>query len=145
VTRRTALVLLVLAFVAAFTVAANAGDSPATKPAATRSAPLAEESGKAADLSLTAAETVPPLRDPIKPKPKPTPKHKPKPRVTPAPVMTAPTATPTPAWTPTPTATPQYVAPAPRYVPPRRTATPKPAPTAPPEPSGDFDSSGDTP
>jgi hypothetical protein len=100
--------------------------------------PLVEHPGAAPRLSLVAAQRVPALRDPRRPKPKPKPKpkrHKVAAAPKPAPVQTVPAATAVP--TPTPAAT---AAPAPRYVPPARTPTHTPKAT--PAPSGSFDTSG---
>ena len=142
-TPRVTVLLVVLAFSMAFGLQAL-GKSAAPKAAVgARAASNVEQPGPRPELSLTAAHSVPALRDPRKPKPKPKPKRKPKRHVVPAPepavVVAKPTATPTP----TPASTPTYIPTpaAPRYVPPAR--TPAPTPKSTPEPAGDFDSSGD--
>jgi outer membrane biosynthesis protein TonB len=148
VTRRTALLLIGLAFACTFAVQALAGGSSA-RPAATdssRSPLVAEEPGPEADLSLAAAPKVPALRDPQRPKkrrvPKPPAKKPTAPKRVPPPAPAV--VAPAPTAVPTPVPTPRYVpTPAPRYVPPpRSTPRPTPAPTTPP-PSGDFDTTGE--
>ena len=136
-TPRITVVLVSLAFSLAFGLQALAGSAAPKAAVGSRPASAVEQPGPRPELSLTAAHSVPALRDPRKPKPKPKPKPKRKPKrhVVPAPepavVVAKPTATPT--YVPTPAA--------PRYVPPAR--TPAPTPKSTPEPAGDFDSSGD--
>jgi hypothetical protein len=137
VTPRTAVVLVSLVFSVAFGLQAL-GSSPAPKAAAeTRPAPVDEQPGALPDLALTAARSVPALRDPRKPRVRRRPIAAAAPTLAPVHVTATPTPVPTPA--PTPVA-PRYVPPpAPRYVPPPPR---KPAPTPAPQPSGQFDGSG---
>ena len=163
--RRTALLLVAVAFGLTFCVQAllGGGSSPA-RPAEAKgnaSATVAAEAPAAQpDLRLVAAGAVPALRDPRQPRKRRAPASKPArkkkpsahkvvkaaPKLAPAPVMrAAPVA-------PTPTVAPRYIPPAPpRSAPapkPKRAAPkpkPTPAPTATPVTSGEFDNFGDEP
>lgn len=141
VTPSVAVVLVALVFSVAFWLPAL-GSSPAPKAVAERPALAAEPPGARPDLSLTAARSVPALRDPRKPRvhrrPKRQPVTAPAPRLAPVQVAAAPTPAPAPAPAP-----PRYVPPpAPRYVPPRHAPTPAPQPSGQFDSSGSFDSSG---
>ena len=131
--QRTALLLVALAFGAAFAVRALPRSGSSTEPASKKGT----AAGLAArDLRLAAAATVPALRQPRKPRTRTaevvltvgTPASVPSVQ----PVGTA-TVDPIPTVTAQPTA-PRYVPPAP--------PPPRPSPTVAP-PSGEFDTSGD--
>lgn len=136
---RSTLLLVTLAFGLAFAIQAPFGSSSsAAKPSAKQGSPAFAVNAPAAepDLALSAAGTVPALRDPLKPRKQRHKKHS-APKVDKAPEV-LPTVTPTPTPTPAPTATPRYIPPAPRSTPaPKR----KPKPT--PQTSGEFDSAGE--
>jgi hypothetical protein len=157
---RSTLLLVALAFGVAFAIQVLlGGGSSAAQSAAKQSAPgfVANAPGAQPDLSLTAAGTVPALRDPRQPRKrrvhtrKPARKKKPSVRRV---VKAAPTVAPAPVMgaapvLPTPTAAPRYIPPAPRRSTPAprpkpAAPKPKPAPTSTPQASGEFDSSGES-
>jgi len=144
-TLRATVVLVALAFGAAFTIQALlGGDSSAAKRAAkdTRGFVTTAPGLKVAK-SLTAVGQVAPLRDARRATPSVRSVVLAAPSVTPTPVMPAATMSPTPTASPPPTppAPPRSIPPAPSPKPavPERT----PAPTSTPPDSGEFDTTGE--
>ena len=133
--RRSALLLVALAFAVAFAVQALPPGGASTEPAVERGA-----GGLAArDLQLAAAGAVPALRQPRQRRERVRRVATPAP-VTPAPIVRA--ATPEPTVTPQPTAVPAPPSAPPPPPPPALPPPPTPAPTAAP-PSGEFDTTGE--
>ena len=143
-TLRTTLVLVALAFGAAFAIQALLdGDSSAAKPAVKDAHGFVPNTpGLKVAKSLAAAGQVPALRDARNKTPSVR-RVLAAPTVIPTPVMPAATIIPTPTASPPPTppAPPRYVPPAPSPKP----ATPErtPAPTSTPPDSGEFDTTGE--
>ena len=147
-TLRATLVLVALALGLAFSVGALAGGgSSATKPAEGGPGVVTSTPGTAPDPQLSAARTVPALRDPQRPRERPlrvaTPERVEGPAARPAPTLARPPVVRDAPATPTPTAVPRRPAPAPRLVAPAPRSTPEPTATAAPEPTGEFDTTGE--
>ena len=149
---RLTLLLATVAFALAFGILAllGGGSSAAESAAASRGV-VADVPGAAPDLRLASAASVPPLREPRRPRKRAVRRRKaPAPRVV-RPVRQTPRPAPTPAPRPTAAVTPAPTSAPPRYVPPPSTPAPRPRPVAPrptpaptsPPPSGGFDTTGD--
>jgi hypothetical protein len=146
-TLRTTLVLAAVVLGLAFAVGALAGGGASVaKPTAKRGPGLATSTPvPVADLTLTAAGTVPVLRAPPQRPKRRMRARKPAPIASRS-VTTAPTPAPVASAEPvrpTPTAAPRQVAPVPPRVAPAPKPKPEPTPAATPETSGDFDTTGE--